>query len=264
MKWFCHIIFLFIFGIYAVPLHANLLTPKFPDEGVAEPDNNNFIDPRVDYSSFMGRVTDKDSKSGRNIKVQVEVNNTKFFKAGDVVYFRVNRHDTELPCRATVKDVEDNYFTVYVTDFDPCWGKDKYFPRGLQLNFKSSVLSQRVFEASKYREVLIERKEGFLKQLSNINHFLWTYDQQRMQTAASYDEQINKLKREKQLAIDNLLQAKQENLLLQVELMKKLDNIDESMKHYRVERGEYLEDRWNLDHDLGTTFPQRPPKLKKP
>lgn len=264
MKWFCHIL-LSVFFIFApASLQANLLTPKFDDKGIAQPDNNNFIDPRVDYSSFMGRVTDKDSKSGRNIKVQVEVNNSKFFKAGDVVYFRVNRHDTELPCRATVKDVENYYFTIYVTDFDPCWGRDRYFPRGLQLNFKSTVLSQRVFEASKYREVLIERKDGYLKQLSNINHFLWTYDQQRMQTAASYDEQINKLKRDKQLAIDNLLQTKQENLLLQVELMKKLDDIDESMKHYRVERGEYLMDRWNLDHDLGTPYPQRPPKLKNP
>jgi len=260
MKWFCHILFLII----ALPSYATLLTPKFPDEGVTAPDNNNFIDPRVDYSKFMGRVTDKDSKTGRIVKVKVEINNTKFFKAGDIVYFRVNRHDSELPCRASIKSIEDFYFVMYVTDYDQCWGRDKYFPRGLMLNFKSNVLSQRVFEASKYRETLIERKEGFLKQLSNINHFLWTYDQQRMQTASSFDERINKLKREKQLAIDNLLQTKQENLLLQVELMKKLDNIDESMDHYRVERGEYLTDRWNMDHDLGTTFPQRPPELKKP
>lgn len=248
----------------ALPSFATVLTPKFPDQGVTGPDNNNFIDPRVDYSTFMGRVTDRDSRTGRIVKVKVEINNSKFFKAGDVVYFRVNQHDTELPCRASIRAVEDYYFTMYVTDFDQCWEKDKYFPRGLMLNFKSNVLAQRVFEASKYRETLIERKEGFLKQLSNINHFLWTYDQQRMQTASSYDEKINKIKREKQLAIDNLLQAKQENLLLQVELMKKLDNIDESMKHYRVERGEYLTDRWNMDHDLGVGFPQRPHELKDP
>jgi hypothetical protein len=248
----------------AMPSFATVLTPKFPDEGVTGPDNNTFIDPRVDYSKFMGRVTDRDSDSGRILKVKVEINNTKFFKAGDVIYFRVNKHDTELPCRASVRSVEDYYFTIYVTDFDQCWEEGKYFPRGLMLNFKSNVLAQRVFEASKYRETLIDRKEGFLKQLSNINHFLWTFDQQRMQTAASYDEKINKLKREKQMAIDNLLQSKQENLLLQVELMKKLDNIDESMKHYRVERGEYLMDRWNMDHDSGIGFPQRPPKLKEP
>ena len=60
----------------------------------------------------------------------------------------------------------------------------------------------------------------------------------------------------------HLLQTKQENLLIQVELQKKLDGIDESLKHYRVERQEYLLDRWDLDHDLGISFPQRPLSLK--
>lgn len=260
MNRLCHIFLLFLASAY---LQANPNLPDLPDKGLLGPDNNKFMDPRVNYDRFMGRVTDKD-KSGRVLKVQVESNNTKFFKAGDVVYFRVNLHDTELPCRGSVKGVEDDYFIVYVTDFAPCWNTEQYFPRGLQLNFKSNKLAERVFEASKYRETLLLRKEGYLKQLSEINNFLWTYNQQKMKTAAEYDEKINQLRKQKQLAVDNLLQTKRESLTLQVELMKKLDQLDESLEHYKVERGEYLTDRWNLDHDLGVTFPQRPLELKNP
>ncbi len=211
----------------------------------------------------MGRVTDKGDK-GRVLKIHVENNNTKFFKAGDVVYFRVNNHDSDRPCRANVQGIEDDYFIVYVTDFNPCWDPKQYFPRGVQLNFESDKLAKRVLEASKYRETLLLRKEGYLKQLSNINHFLWTYNQQKMKTAAEYDEQINQLRKEKQIAIDNMVQTKQDNLRLQVLLMKKLDHLDETLKHYKVERGEYLVDRWNMDHDLGIVFPQRPMEIKKP
>lgn len=243
-----------------------MANPNFPglsDDGYVAPDNNKFIDPNTDYSSFMGRVTDKD-KSGRVLKVKAENKNTKFFKAGDVVYFKVNNQESHRYCRANVQSVEDKYFIVYVTDYKPCWDTERYFPRGLQINFKSDKLAERVLEASKYRESLLLRKEGFLKQLSDINHFLWTYNQQKMKTAAEYDRRINELQKEKQMAVDNLLQKKEEGLVLQVELMQKLDHLDESLKHYNVQRGEYLIDRWNMDHDLGVTFPQRPLPIKKP
>jgi hypothetical protein len=253
-----------LFSLFApVVVYAVLNVPNLPDEGVLQPDNNAFIDPNVDYEIFMGRVSDKD-KTGRILKVQVENNNTKFFRAGDEVFFRVNTMDTDYPCRANIRNVEDFYFVIYVSDFSPCWKKGRYFPRGLQLNFNSPTLSQRVLEASKYREMLILRKEGYLKQLNKINHFLWTYDQQKMKVAAEYDEQINELKRKKQLAVDNLLQTKQENLLLQVELVKKLDAMDESLKHYKVERKEQLTDRWNSDHDMALPVGQRPQAMKKP
>lgn len=240
---------------------AILAVPNLNEERTLHQENNSIIDPKVDYEKFAGRVTDKDS-TGRILKVQVEVNNTKFFKTGDVVYFRVNRHDTELPCRAQVKSVEEKFFSMYVTDFNLCWKSGKYLPRGVQMNFESEVLAQRILEASKYRSILLLRKEGFLSQLSNINNFLWTYDQQKLKVAADFDRRISELKKEKQKAIDNLLQTKQENILIQSELMTKLNDLDENLDHYRVERGEYLLDRWNLDHDLGAPFPQRPMDLK--
>ena len=124
-------------------------------------------------------------------------------------------------------------------------------------------MAQRVFEASKYRELLILRKEGYLKQLNSINHFLWTFDQQKLKTAAEYDTKINRIMREKQLALDNLLNKKQENILLQSELVQKLDTLDESLDHYRIERQEHITDRWFMDHDRGLPIMRRPQKIKR-
>lgn len=261
MKLFGQILLTLILTCLTHGAYAIVATPDFPAEGVTDPPNRGFIDPNIDYEKFMGRVSDKD-KTGRILKVKVENNNTKFLKAGDTVYFRVNQHKSDVPCRATVRSVDDYYFVIYVQEFKYCWDTSKYFPRGMQLKFDAKVMGQRVFEASKYREILLLRKEGYLKQLNGINNFLWTYDQQKMKTASDYDQQINELKRAKRLAIDNLLQTKQENLMLQVELQNKLDTIDESLEHYRVERQEYITDRWNLDHDLGLPMPQRPLEIK--
>ncbi len=242
---------------------STILTPVLPDKGVAEADNNAFIDPNVDYTKFFGRVSDKDDK-GHILKIKVENNNTKLLKAGDLVYFKVNNYESDEFCKASVRSVEDFYFSIYVQDFSGCWNTSRYFPRGMQLNFKSEKMAQRVFEASKYREILFMRREGFLKQLNEINHFLWSYDQQRLKTAADYDLQINQLIREKQLALDNLIQKKQENILLQSELVKKLDSLDATLEHYKIDRREYLTDRWHMDQDSGLPVTRRPQELKRP
>lgn len=253
---------LILFLIFPFISYGNVLTPIFPEKGVAERANNGYIDPTVDYSRFFGRVSDKDD-TGRILKVKVENNNTKFLKAGDVVYFKVNNQKRSNFCKASVRAVEDFYFSIYVQDFSGCWNQERYFPRGMQLNFKTKKMADRVFEASKYRELLILRKEGFLKQLNEINHFLWTYDQQRLKEAADYDIQINELMRQKQLALDNMIQKKQENIMLQTELANKLNAIDESLDHYKVERREMITDRWHLDQDNGLPFGRRPLKIKR-
>jgi hypothetical protein len=124
------------------------------------------------------------------------------------------------------------------------------------------MLAIRVFEATKYREQIVVRKEDFLKELNDINHFLWTFDQEKVKTAANYDEQINKLQREKRKALDDLISLKQERLVLQNEYMRKLNELDESLLYYRVERQELMTDRWQLDHDLGHPVGQRPQEVK--
>ena len=259
MKTFGHLVWgLFFLGA----AHAVTIVPNLPNEGVLEPDNRSAIDPNVDYEHFSGRVSDKDD-SARIFKVNVENNNTKFFRAGDQVEFKVNLQANRDYCKAFVRNVEDFHFTIYVESLAPCYSNEEYFRRGTVLNFYSKQLALRVFEASKYREQLVVRKEDFLKQLNGINHFIWTFDQQKVKTAADYDQQINQLQREKRKALDDMITLKQERLVLQNELMKKLNELDESLLFYRVERQELMTDRWNLDHDSGLQFGQRTQDMKK-
>jgi len=256
MKTFGHFLSVFFLNLSVA------LASGVPTEGVLGPDNHGQIDPSVDYERFSGRVSDKDDSS-RYFKIQVENNNTKFFRSGDEVLFKVNLNDDRNFCKGFVRSVEDFHFTLYIETLDPCYSTQEYFRRGTVLNFYSKTLSSRIFEASKYREQLILRKEDFLKQLNEINHFIWTFDQQKVKTAAQYDEEINLLQRKKRKALDDMISQKQERLVLQNELMKKLNELDESLKFYRVERQELLTDRWQADHDLGVPVGQRPQKLRQ-
>jgi hypothetical protein len=240
---------------------AQVTAPNLGNPGVVARDTNSFIDESIDYSRFVGRVTDK-SESGKVFKIKVENNNTKFYRAGDTVFFHVINKDTTDKCKAFVRSVEDFYFVIVVQDLSACYNEDKYFRRGTLLRFRSKILARRVFEASKYREMLLVRKDDFLNQLNGLNNFLWAFDQERVKTAISYDEQINDLEKKKRKAIDNLILKKKESLVLQNELMRKLNSIDESLKYYKVERQEFITDRWNMDHDKSLPFSQRPQKLK--
>lgn len=260
MRTFGH--FCLGFFLLSQAASAVVIVPNLPDGGVVERDNRGAIDPAIDYEHFMGRVTDKDD-SGRIFKVKVENNNTKFFRAGDLVLFKVNLKENRDFCRAFIRNVEDFHFTMYVESLSVCFPSSDYFKRGTQLNFFSKQLAQRVFEATKYREQLVLRKEDFLRQLNDTNHFLWTFDQQKVKVAAEFDERINQLQREKRKALDEMITLKQERLVLQNELMKKLNELDESLSFYRVERQELLMDRWQLDHDQGLPFGQRPQEIKQ-
>jgi hypothetical protein len=243
-------------------VEATVLVPNLPERGVVGPDNRGAIDPNVDYEHFSGRITDKDDSS-RILKINVENNNTKFFRAGDLVQFKINLKEKRDYCSGFVRSVEDFYFTIYVETFAPCFSNQDYLKRGTVLNFFSKILAIRIFEATKYREQLIVRKDDFLKQLNDINHFIWTFDQQKVKTAADYDERINQLQRDKRKALDDLIALKQERLMLQNELMRKLNELDESLKYYRVERQELMTDRWESDHDQGLPFGQRPQAMKR-
>lgn len=260
MRTFGH--FCLLFFLSGLTSFANVLVPNLPSEGVLGPDNRNAIDPKVDYERFSGRVSDKDD-SERVFKVQVENNNTKFFRSGDAVSFKVNLQEGKEYCKGFVRAVEDFHFTMYVESLGACYGDKEYFRRGTVLNFYSKTLALRVFEATKFREQLILRKEDFLKQLNGINHFLWTFDQQKVKTAADYDEQINRLQREKRKALDDMITLKEERLVLQNELMRKLNELDESLLFYRVERQELMTDRWQSDHDQGLPFGQRPQTIRQ-
>ena len=243
-------------------LSASIVAKKLPQAGVVAPENNHFIDPEANYREFTGRVSDKDDR-GRIFKVQVENNNTKFFRVGDTVYFSVGEKKTKNLCKGFVRSTEDFYFSMYVENLSPCFPNGEYFKRGTLLSFESDVLLSRVYEASKYREQLIIKKEHFLSQLNEVNHYIWSFDQIKVKTAADYDQQIVEFQKARQKALDNLIQEKHEKLVMQNELMKKLNEMDDHLKFYRIERQELLTDRWNMDHDNGLPYAQRPQENKK-
>jgi hypothetical protein len=180
------------------------------------------------------------------------------------VLFKINLKENRDYCKGFVRAIEAHHFTIFVESFAPCFSTTEYLRRGTVLNFYSTILAQRIFEASRYRDQLIVRKEDFLRQLNDINHFLWTFDQQKVKTATRFDEEISRLQREKRKALDDMIAMKQEKLILQNELMRKLNEFDDSLKYYRVDRQDPITDRWNLDHDQGLPFGRRPQAMKDP
>jgi hypothetical protein len=218
---------------------------------------DSFYDPQMDYSKFYGRVTDRDATS-TIFKVKCENGNIKFLRAGDPLKFRVNNTDTGV-CDASVRDVEGNqYLTIYVRNLQSCWKGEGYFRRGSQLNFWGPIMSKRVREASHFRKMLLQRKENFYHQLNEVNNFLASYNLRRVQAAAKYDQDILRLKKEKERALKLILTKREDYYVLQQELKKQTDKFDLDLEHYRVEPVELFADRWQMDHDLGLPVQVRP------
>ncbi|MCK6594871.1 MAG: hypothetical protein L6Q33_06705 [Bacteriovoracaceae bacterium] len=224
-------------------------------------DMDSFFDPKFDYSIFSGRVTDKDDTTSI-IKVSSESRNIKFFRAGDKVQFRVPSKKESEFCEAFVRGIEQHYFVLYVKDLSPCFGGDDYFRRGTSLIFFSPKLLDRVREASVFRATLFTKKKDFLSQLNQLNHDVWNYEEQKMKIAAEYDKKIAEIEKQKQLALDQHLSRKNDYVVLQRELIYRLDNIDKEIDFYRIEKEDPLFDRWHKDQDLGYPVFERPEPLR--
>lgn len=248
-------------GWPTVSFAAKKKEKEFIDSGALQKETvselDSFYDPKADYTHFPGRVTDKDS-AGMVFKVTSENKNTKFFKIGDVVDFYVAQHEKGEKCQGYIRNVEENFFSIYVKDIRPCWQNEEYFRRGTILSFTSDQLAQRVKDAAIQRAVLLRRKKDFMDQLNGLNHFVWSYDQKRIQVAAEFDKRIMEIEKEKQHDLENLLAKKNDSIRLQQELIFKLNGIDKDLDFYRVEKNELLIDRWNSDSDLGLPVGNRP------
>jgi hypothetical protein len=235
-------------------------SPNLPQKGVMTQDNNSQIDENINYAQFTGRVTDRDN-AGKIIKVKVENNNIKFFRTGDRVNFRILNSKLVRKCRGYVRSIEDFYFVMFVDDLNYCRGTKEYFRRGTIITMNSEVLAQRVYEASKFREMLLLKKDDFLKQLNGINNELHNFDEKYVMVAAEFDRQMTAIQKEKRLALDKLVQERKQKVKLQASLMGELNNLDQNLKYYRVERQELLMDRWSMDQDTGAPVGNRPQKL---
>ncbi len=251
--------------------HSSLAAPLMPEAIKSDAlgatinyrqEFDSFFDPNFDYSRFFGRVTDKDP-TGQIYKIESETKNVRFFKVGDLVTFFVEGGDDgEDPCRAYVRDVEKDFFVLYVEDIRTCWRRDAYFRRGSRLRMTSDKLAQRVRDAGLFRVLLLRRRKDYFTQLNGINRFVWSFEQQKVQVAAEYDRRIAEMQAQKQKALDQLLSKKADQIRLQRELGQQLDEIDNDLEFYRIEREELALDRWEHDHDLGLPVGDRPQQAK--
>ncbi len=253
----------FILGILmvaAVPAHSANSSLKLQKETL-KIDPDSFYDTKFDYSKFSGRVTDRDATTSI-VKVSSENKNAKFFRAGDLVEFKIqNSKDSEY-CQGFVRSIEENYFVMFVKDLFPCFPKEEYFRRGTALIMRSEKLAMRVREASVYRASLMNKKKDFMVQLNGINQDVWNFEEKKIQVAADYDQQIAEIEKQKARALDQLLTQKNDQIKLQRELAYRLDNIDKELTFYRIEKQELLFDRWHLDHDLGYPVYDRPEEVR--
>ncbi len=222
---------------------------------------DSFYDPSIDYSKFSGRLTDKDP-SGMILKIYTESRNVKFFKPSDPVSFRVTKFRDKTPCKGNVRSIEKNYLTIYSKNLIPCWGELYNFRRGMLMIFESDRLAQRIKSASRYRVALLTKKRDFLYQLNDVNKFVWGFKQEQVKLAAEYDRKILELKKLKEEAINLLLSKKRDQIRIQRELGFRLDQIDNELKYYRVEKDELYTDRWHLDQNTGVPVYKKPVPVK--
>lgn len=234
---------------------------KRPGTETLKIDADSFYDIHFDYSKFSGRVTDRDATASI-VKISSENRNVKFFRAGDLVEFKIqNSKDSEF-CQGYVRSIEEKYFVMFVKDLFPCFPKEEYFRRGTALVMQSNKLAMRVREASVYRASLLNKKKDFMGQLNDINQDVWDFEERKIKVASEFDQRIAEIEKEKTRALDQILAKKNDQIRLQRELAFRLDTIDKELVFYRVEKDELLFDRWHLDHDLGYPVYDKPEEIR--
>ena len=204
-------------------------------------------DKSFDYSRFIGRMTDR-NKNGNILKIYSKNTNVKHLRSGDQVFFKYP-FDSPAYCKGSVRNTEEhNYFVIYAHDLSPCLRKGEIgIRRGSKLHFLSHRLLVRVRDAHLQHQALLNRREQFLKELDGINHFIWTYQQQKIKTSAKYKEEMVKIQKDEQRALDILKEKKKDGLLLQRELNQRLDKLDQDLIFYRIEKAKKIQESWKQD-----------------
>ena len=70
------------------------------------------------------------------------------------------------------------------------------------------------------------------------------------------------LENKKRKELDVLLGKKRDQVLLQREIVKKIERLDNDLDYYIIDQYEPELDRWHLDHDLGLPVGKKPQKKK--
>lgn len=222
---------------------------------------NNQTKESEDYSKFYGRITDRNVR-GDILKIHTENPNIKLFQAGDIAKFYLASKQDQSPCVSYVRDVEDNYLVVSLNNLDQCWQQFGGIRRGAILKFDSEMLAKRIVDAGVFREVLIKRKNDYVKQLNDVNNFLLNFKQNKVKEVAKIEQEIIQLQERKLKKINELNIQRKDYIHLQRELNFRLDKLDDDIENYRLERVELLRDRWARDLDFGKPYGNRPQDIK--
>lgn len=215
-------------------------------------------EPQQDYSRFMGRVTDK-NREENILKVETEAGNARLLKTGDMVEFRPQY--LGIPgglCRGFVRDTEEKHIVFSVEALSLC-SKKEYFRRGTLLSFFSPVLPRRVRDAVTLRARLLERREDFYNQLNDINHFIWSYDQQKVLARTGYERQIADLRRRMARSLNALISKKNDYIRLRGELARRLDAMDKDLAFYALNAPSRQKEFWEYDHESNLPVLKGPP-----
>lgn len=224
---------------------------------------DSFYDEKIDYSSLIARITDRD-KTGNILRIYSQNKNIRFFRIGDPLSFRMASRTKSKFCRGNVRSVEEHYFVIYVRDVFACIEKDEYFiRRGSMIHIKSKSLSRRIIDASTHRLLLLKRKKDLLTQLKGINNFLWSYQQHRIKLAVEYDNKLIAMKKEKQKALEVMLGKRRDSIILQNKIPYYLDQVEKDLEFYRIDNRNSFLNRWDSDHNLGLPMSKNMPAPKQ-
>ena len=214
-----------------------------------------------EYSKFYGRITDRNQR-GNILKIHTENSNIKLFQAGDITKFFMASKVSKEACIGYVRDVENNYLVLSVNNIDKCWSQFGRIRRGSMIKLESEILAKRIIDAGIFREVLIKRKNDYLKQLEEVNNFLLSFKQNKVIELARIEQEIVQLQEKKIRKANSLNLKRKDYIHLQRELNFRLDKLNEDIETYRLEKVRLLRDRWARDHDLGKPIGARPQEMK--
>lgn len=247
-------IILLVLLFLSTAAHSTAYDPDLPDHGVMSIDFDGFLDPKMNYSQNMGRVSDIHLEK-KIFKVKVENDTTRFLKTGDAVLVKFGKLSKD-QCETFVVTTEIGYVTLSWENLEKCWNKKDYFRRGLVVNLESTIMQLRVQQASAYRKQLLERRNIYLKQLGDVNNFFWQYENDRDRLINEYDQKMNALKNERAKVVGGLDDQRASKTKVQGELMQELNSLDELLNFYKIDRKETITDRFYQDYDTSAPVNQ--------
>ncbi len=176
------------------------------------------------------RMTDK-SENLKIFKVALKANKVKGLKLGDPLEFSIN--ESPKFCKALVKNLEEDFLTVYVEEISDCWDKKMMLRRGMIFNFSEAQIEARIIDSRLTKQELEVKRKDFVNQLNDINIYLYNFDLKRKKVEAEYNNKIRELRLEKIKVLEDLYRERKAKSEIQLKLKADLDRVREAKRYLR-------------------------------